>query len=165
MSISQIMEEMTEQPSSIVGELADMIGELAATLDRAQELPGRVADAKRFRCRLVVRQAEVERKLRVLDGELATAHETGRDFLARRIMAEIRGLDEERVDILVMLNEVDRVLQRLRRERRTLLFRLGSGEALVAAFPPGPKRTALTEILKDARKNLVAHTLVGIGDE
>jgi hypothetical protein len=166
MSISHIMiEENSEHTSSTVEELADMIGELAATLDRAQELPGRVADAKRFRCRLVVRQSEVDRKMRHLDRELATAKEVGREFNARRIAAEMRGLDEERTDILVMLEEVDRVLQRLRRERRTLLFRLGSGDALVEAFPPGPKRTALAEILNDARQNLVAKTLVGIGDE
>jgi hypothetical protein len=165
MSISQIMDEKLEQTSSAVGELAEMIGELAATLDRAQELPGRVADAKRFRCRLILRQTEVDRRLRVLDNELATAHTTGRDFIARRVTAEIRGLDEERIDISVMLDEVDRVLQRLRRERRTLLFRLGSGDALLAAFPPGPKRAALTEILNDARRNLVSHPLVGIGDE
>jgi chromosome segregation ATPase len=166
MSVSQTMiEENSEQTGSAVEGLAEMIGELAATLDRVHELPGRVADAKRFRCRLVLRRAEVDRKIRSLNGELTTAKETRREFNARRIAAEIRSLDEERIDIAIMLGEVDRVLQRLRRERRTLLFRLESGEALLAAFPAGPKRTALVELLSDARQSLVARTLVGIGDE
>jgi len=165
MSISETMQENVEQPSSATEELADMIGELAATLDRIQELPGRVADAKRFRCRLILRQAEVDRKIRTLEGDFVTAKETNQEFFARRIVAEIRALEEERIDIAIMLKEVDRVLQRLRREKRTLLFRLGSGDALVAAFPPGPKRAALAELLEGARRSLVTRKLVGIGDE
>jgi hypothetical protein len=165
MSVSEGMEEKSEQSTSTVDGLADMIGELAATLDRIQELPGRVADAKRFRCRLVLRRAEVERRMRHLETEIADARGSGKEFIARRLAAELRTLEEEWADMLVMLGEVDRVLHRLRRERRALLFRLGSGDALVAAFPPGPKRRALAELLDDARRSLVTRKLVGIGDE
>ena len=60
-----------------------------------------------------------------------------------------------------MLAEVDRVLDRLRRERRALLYRLSYGEAIGEAFPPGPSRERLYEMVDDARRCLALVSLTG----
>jgi hypothetical protein len=148
----------TSHPT-VVESLADMIGEFAATLERAQELPGKVADAQRLRYRLLLRQAEIERRILRLDSDIAIARTTGHEFNARRLTAEVRTLEEERIDATAMLLEVDRVLQRLRRERRSLIYRLACGEALIDAFPPGPRKITLHEMLNNARRRLVTRHL------
>jgi chromosome segregation ATPase len=134
--------------------LGEAIGQLAATIERARELPDMVSDACELRQRLELRQAKLERKQRKIEGEISLAELAGEEFTVRRLHAELRGIEDERADAAAMLAEVDRVLDRLRRERRALLYRLSYGEALAEAFPPGPRRERVYEMLEDARRRL-----------
>lgn len=139
--------------------LANLVGELAATIERAQELPAKVSDAQRLRYRLLLRQVEIERKVHALESEAALARQSGQEFTTRRLLAQARALVEEQTDTTAMIGEVEHVLQRLRRERRSLLYRLDCGESLVAAFPPGPIQDNLHAMLEDARQCLVLRRL------
>ena len=141
--------------------LGERIGQLAAAIERARELPDVVSDACDLRYRLALRQARLERKQKKLEGEISMARAAGQDFTARRLRADLRGLEEGRADVTAMLAEVDRVLDRLRRERRALLYRLSYGEALAEAFPPGPSRERLYEMLDDSRRCLALQSLTG----
>jgi hypothetical protein len=144
--------------------LGDALGQLAAAIERARELPGRATDARELRQRLTMGLARLDRKRERIRAEIAAAKEKGHEFAARRLRADLRGVEEERADASAMLAEVDRVLDRLRRERRSLLYRLGCGEALADALPPGSCQVKLREAIEDARRHLAPqHVTAGTG--
>ena len=137
-------------------ELTGAFGLLAATLARARELPGRVADAIELRARLEALRDDLSVCLARARCEIAMAGRLGRDFSARRAAGTARALDEELGDAEAMLEEVIRVMRRLRREARALDHRLAMCASLVAEMPPCPERERALELIAHARASLVA---------
>lgn len=134
--------------------VADLMGEIAATLERAREFPGRLADARKLRRRLVLRAACVEQRVADCQRQMSEAREHGREFVERKLRAEIRALEEERLDTSALLGEVERVFQRLRRERRTLLYRLECGLALVESGSTRSRRESIRQLFDEALRHL-----------
>jgi hypothetical protein len=139
--------------------VATMVGEIAATLERAGEFPGKLADARKLKHRLLLRAAGVEQRVLASRRELELARATGQQIVERRLKTHIRELEEERLDTAALLGEVDRVFQRLRRERRTLLYRIECGEALVGTIPMQARRDNVRALFEEARLRLAATVL------
>jgi len=141
-------------PAGGAVELTGAFGLLAATLARARELPGRMADAVELSMRLEALRDDLAVCLARARCEMVTAGRLGRDFSARRAAGTARALDEELGDAEAMLDEVVRVMRRLRREARSLDHRLAMCASLVAEMPPCPERERALELVERTRASL-----------
>ena len=137
-------------------DLTGAVGLLATALGRARELPGRIADAAELRERLQAHRSRVMIRIARAECEAATARQLGRDFMAHRARAEARALHDEAADVDAMLDEVGRVLKRLRREARSLAHRLSLCSAFAEGLPDGPDRARLAALVARARAELEA---------
>jgi hypothetical protein len=137
-------------------DLAGAVGLLAAALARARELPGRAADAAEMGARLEALRSDLEVCLARARCEAATEGRLGREFGARRARAHALALAEEIEDVDAMLEEVERVARRVRREARAVDHRLAMCAALVAELPPCPERARALALVERARAELSA---------
>lgn len=137
-------------------DLAGALGLLATTIGRARELPGRIGDATKLRSQLGAYRDELEVRLAQAECEAATSRRLGREFSARRARGEAQALREEIADTTAMLDEVERVFRRLRREVRTLGHRLTMCASLVDDLPSDDERDRAVALIARARAALEA---------
>jgi hypothetical protein len=146
-------------------ELTDTLGLLAATLARASELPGRIADAAELCARLEAHRDDLRVCLARARFEAATSAQLGRHFGARRASTTAVALDEEIQDVEAMLDEVARVRRRLRREARSIDLRLQIYASRVAELPLCAEREHMLALVDRARIDLCgARTAAGAID-
>ena len=133
-------------------DFADVVGEVALTLERAYEFPGKLADARKLRQRLVLRSARIEQRILHCRQQLKLAHDSGHEFLEHKMRSALRSLEEERMDGVALMEEVKRVFHRLKRERRSLLYRIDCAEALVRSLPTPSRRASVKTLFDEARR-------------
>jgi hypothetical protein len=131
---------------------------LSAAIDRARDLPGRVADARQLSGRLHAHRALLERRLVRVRRDAAIAAENGSEFCQRRAMRVAAALSDEIAHADALIAELTLVRDKLRRERRSFVRRIDYCERVVRRMPEGVERDRLLRVIDDARASVYTLT-------
>lgn len=130
---------------------------LTSTIVRVQELPGRLADVAAMHRRLLSLRSRIEMRIALLERDMRTARDAGRDFCAARAKIEAESLREEALQNEALLEELERVSCSLERERRMLAERLGECTSVADGLPSEGERTRARLLIDEALAKLGVH--------